>query len=582
MATIKTYWKYFKGYKIGLILGPTFKLTEAVFELFIPLLMAEIINNGIPNNDVKYILQVSGIMLGLGALGLVLALICQYYAAQVAYGFGTALRNDLFAHIMSLSGKEVGDIGISTLVTRMTNDVTLVQNGVNWFIRLAVRAPYIMIGCIIMAFLINAQIAIIFTIASVLICICLYLVMSRTIPKYKDIQKTQDIIARKSSENLSGARVIRAFSRQQEQISKFGEESDNLYDMSVKVGKISGALNPLTFAIANIAIIAIVWLGSTFVDVGTLQNGDIIALVSYMTQTMIVLVVFANFIILFNKSIASAVRISAVLAINPEITEPAMETDFPFTEKSIEFKNVCFAYNQDTEPVINDVTFTVNKGQTVGIIGGTGSGKSTIVQLLTRIFEVDAGSICIDGVDVKDYKFDILKRKIGVVPQESILLKGTILSNLLFANPKSTEQEIENALQISQAKAIVNSKKDGVLAQVLEGGKNLSGGQRQRIAIARAVVKNPEILILDDSASALDYATDAQLRKSIRQDCSQMTVVMVSQRASTIKNSDIILVLNDGVIEEQGTHAELVKKSGLYYEICVSQKLIVEADENDI
>ena len=580
MNIIKILYKYFKGYKLGLFLGPTLKLSEAVLELFIPIFMANIIDYGIPNNDINYIFQMAGLMLLFGVVGLIFALICQYYAAQVAYGFGNQLRNDLFSHILHLDNEKVYNLGANSLITRMVSDVQLVQNGVNLSIRLLVRAPYIMIGCIIMAFIINAKIAIIFLIATVLTCMSLYFIMYKTIPRYKKIQNSQDIITRKVNDNLMGVRVIRSFCKQKDEVLSFTKESESLSNLSINTGKISALLNPLTFAISNISIVGIVYFGAKFVENGELLNGDIIALVSYMTQTMVVLVVLAKLILALNKSIASAYRIVEVLNIKPNITQGKIEKakkDYP---NSIEFKNVNFSYNKESGTVLNNINFTVKKGESLGIIGGTGSGKSTIVNLLTRNYDVNSGEILIDGENVKNYAFKALKNKLGVVMQNSNLLKGSVLDNMHFAKEDASEKEIENALEIAMAKDFIMAKKDKLFTHISEGVKNLSGGQKQRLTIARAIVKNPEILILDDSFSALDYKTDANLRKALKEKCVDMCTVIISQRALTIKNCDNIIVLNDGDLVEQGTHEELLQNKAIYYEICVSQKLVEEAEIN--
>ncbi|MEG2769909.1 MAG: ABC transporter ATP-binding protein [Oscillospiraceae bacterium] len=576
VSTIKKLWKYFKGYKTLLVLGPVFKLIEAILELFIPLIVAKIIDVGIKNNDGDYVIKMGVLMLVFGAVGLIFALLCQYFAAKVAYGFGCGLRRGLFAHIMTLSGKEVSEVGTQTLVTRMTSDITQVQNGVNMFIRLAVRAPFLTIGSVIMAFTINFEIAIYFLLAVFLISLVLYFVMHKSIPQFKNIQQSQDIISRKTSENLGGARVIRAFVRQKEQVESFEEQGDILAEKIVKVSKYSNALNPLTYAIANIAIIVIVWLGAKAVNGGMLANGDILALVSYMTQTMLSLVVFANTIVLFNKAIASVTRITSVLNLESAVDEGNVQKENENVQNSIEFKNVTFAYNENAAAAINDVSFCVKNGQTLGIIGGTGCGKSTLVQLVSRAFDCQKGEVIVMGENVKNYSFKTLKNMLGVVPQTSVLLKGTVRENICFGNENATDEEIFTALKTAQGYEILQKMPDGLASQVAEGGKNLSGGQKQRFAIARAIVKKPKILILDDSASALDYATDAALRTALKTDCKNMTTIIISQRAASIKNADIILVLNEGKLIDSGTHDELLLKSELYREICVSQNLVKE------
>lgn len=570
MVIIKALFKYLNGYKGRAVLGTVLKFAEAVLELFIPVLMSKIIDIGIANADTAYIIKTGLIMLGFGALGLCCALTCQYFAAVTAYGFGRNLRRGLFEKILTFSGPEINRFGTGTLITRMSNDVIQVQNGVNMFIRLAVRAPFLTVGCVVMAFTINLKAGFIFLAALVILVLVLYLIISRNIPQYTSIQQTHDKISRLSGENLQGARVIRAFNRQDEQIEEFNETGDILAKKSVKAGMLAGMLNPLCYAVANIAIVAIVWVGAGQVDLGLLQNGDIIALVSYMTQTMLVLIVFANILVLFSKAAASAKRLEEILTVTPEIQEqPGCVKHID--KGGIEFDNVTFSYNKGAVPALKNASFSVKKGETLGIIGGTGSGKTTIINLLTRTFDADEGSVKIGGVDIRSASFSALSEKIGVVPQTSVLLRGTIRDNMRFANPDITDEEIFSALKTAQAYEIVVNMPEGLDYGVSEGSKNLSGGQRQRLAIARALCAKPDILILDDSSSALDYATDAALRRSLKHDCEGMTVIIVSQRAATVKNCDKILVMDNGVITAQGTHDELLKASDIYREICTLQ-----------
>lgn len=570
MVKIKTLFKYLKGYRGRAVIGTALKFTEAVLELFIPVLMSKIIDVGIANGDTAYIIKKGLTMLGFGALGLCAALTCQYFAAVTAYGFGRNLRKGLFDKILTFSGPEINRFGTGTLITRMSNDVIQVQNGVNMFIRLAVRAPFLTVGCVVMAFTINIKAGFIFLAALAVLVLVLYLIISRNIPQYSSIQQTHDKISRLAGENLQGARVIRAFNRQDEQIEAFNETGDILAKKSVKAGMLAGMLNPLCYAVANIAILVIVWVGAKQVDLGFLQNGDIIALVSYMTQTMLVLIVFANILVLFSKAAASAKRLEEILTVTPEIAEQP-DCVKSIDGSDIEFDNVTFCYNKGAVPAIKNASFHIEQGKTLGIIGGTGSGKTTVVNLITRTFDADEGSVKIGGTDVKNAAFSALSKKIGVVPQTSVLFRGTIRSNMQFANPDITDKEIYAALKTAQAYEIVANMPEGLDYGVSEGSKNLSGGQRQRFAIARALCAKPDILILDDSSSALDYATDAALRHSLKHDCAGMTVVMVSQRAATVKNCDKILVMDNGVITAQGTHDELLKTSDIYREICTLQ-----------
>lgn len=575
---MKQLFSSFKGYYKELILGPIFKLTEAIFELFIPILMANIIDIGIKNGDIRYILQRGGLMLLLGVLGLAAALTCQYFAALVAHGFGRSLRDRLFRHVLSLSNKETDAIGTNSLITRLTNDVTQVQTGVNMFIRLAIRAPFLAIGSIVMAMTINFKISIIFLVSTPLIIWVLYIIMHKTIPYYTKIQKKQDRLNAIAGENLAGVRVIRAFSRQEQEVEDFKTAGNELSDIVVRVGKISAALNPITYIIVNFAIVLIVWVGANFAFTGDIEAGKIIALVNYMTQTLLALIVLANLIVLFTRATASAKRVVEIFKIQPGIQGAKETLTDQKTNDRVNFSNVTFAYTKGSEAALQNINFTVTPGQTVGIIGGTGSGKSTIVNLLMRYYDVDCGDIFIDGVSIKNYTLEDLRAKIGLVPQTAMLFNGTIRDNLKLGKQNATDEELWQALTTAQGAEFVEKMPSQLDTIIEENGKNLSGGQKQRLTIARALVKQPEILILDDSASALDFATDAALRKALKTQTSDMTVFMISQRASTIKNADQILVLDDGVLVGVGTHETLLKDCEVYHEICVSQKLISEGE----
>lgn len=571
---MKLLWKYFEGYKKELVLGPVCKLAEAVLELFIPLLMAQIVDVGIPAKDGGYVLKMGALMLLFGAVGLACAMVCQYYAALAGHGFGQKLRNGLFKKIMTFSGAEISAFGADTLITRLTGDVTQVQNGVNMFIRLAVRAPFLTVGSLIMAFIISPPVGCLFLAALVVIGLILFVIMRRSIPYYLELQKKQDVLTGLTGENLEGARVIRAFCRQKEQAQAFDRAGDAAADTAVRIGRLAGLLNPLTYAVANLAIIGIVWLGAGLANGGFLENGQIIALVSYMTQTLLVLIVLANLVTLFTKAFASAKRIAQVLQTQPAVKNGGEETATATALPRLIFENVSFSYTGDGEPALRQISFTAQAGQTVGVIGGTGAGKSTLGRLICRFFDVTQGRVLVDGADVRGQKLSILRGKIGYVPQGASLFRASVRENIRFGKQDASDEEIWAALRTAQAAEIVEKLDGGLDAEIAEGGKNLSGGQRQRFTIARALVRKPKLLILDDASSALDYATDAALRRALHQDLAGTTVVMISQRAATIKNADHILVLDDGELAAAGTHEELLQKSPLYREICVSQKLV--------
>lgn len=560
-----------KGYYKQLILGPTFKLTEAILELFIPLLMADIIDTGIRTGNVRYIVTRGLFMLGLGAIGLVCAMICQYYAAVCAQGFGRSLRGQLFRHVYALSPTQCGEMGASSLITRVVSDVNQVQTGVNMFIRLAVRAPFLAVGSVVMALIIDWKIGLIFLVSTPLIVLVLYIIMRRSVPYYTNIQARQDGLARLAGENLAGARVIRAFARRDSEIRQFGAASDAMADATIHVGKISAALNPLTSVIVNLAIVAIVWMGGMFADTGRLEQGQIIALVNYMTQTLLALIVLANLIVIFTRAVASAGRVAEVLNMEPDMTAPATSPAAVQGAPRIAFDALTFAYHVPGAPAVEDISFAVQKGETLGVIGGTGCGKSTLMQLLLRFYDPQKGSVSVDGVDVRAYASGDLRAKIGYVQQTAQLFSGTVRSNLQLGAPQADDAALWRALEIAQGKQFVQEKQDGLDALVEEGGKNLSGGQKQRLTIARALAAQPDILILDDSTSALDYATDAALRAALQRETGDMTVVLISQRAVTLKHADKILVLDDGRAVGLGTHEALLENCPVYSEICASQ-----------
>lgn len=564
--------KYLKDYKKESILGPLFKLLEASFELFVPLVMAKIIDIGIKNQDIGYIIKMGGILILLGIIGLSCSLTAQYFAAKAAVGFGTSLRKELFKHINQFSYTELDTMGTATLITRMTSDINQVQSGVNLVLRLFLRSPFIVFGAMIMAFTINVKAALIFVMAIPLLSIVVFGIMLISMPLYKKVQRQLDKILLKTRENLIGMRVIRAFNRQEDEIKSFDESSDLLVKFQLFVGKISAALNPLTYILINFAVIALVWVGGKQVNSGIITQGAVVALVNYMSQILVELIKLANLIITISKSLACANRVNSALEEKISMIEKKEST---VEEKEnavrVEFENMDFTYAGAKQAALLNISFEAKKGETIGIIGGTGSGKSTLVNLIPRFYDATKGKILINGVDIREYSFSQLRKKIGVVPQKAVLFKGTVRENMKWGKQEAADEEIYQALEIAQAKEIIEEKKEGLDFLIQQEGKNLSGGQRQRLTIARALVKKPEILIMDDSASALDFATDAKLRKAIKENTKDMTVFIVSQRAATIKNADKILVLDDGRLVGAGKHHELFESCEVYKEICLSQ-----------
>lgn len=562
---------YLKNYKKQVIIGPIFKLLEAIFELMVPLVMAKIIDIGVKNGDYGYVVKSGFTLLILGFLGLFCALVCQYSAAKASQGFGTDLRNDLFSHINSLSHSEIDMVGTSSLITRLTNDVNQLQLAVAMFIRLAFRAPFIIIGSAVMAMTLDLKLSIVFLFAIPLISLTLFWVMSKSIPFYSNIQKKLDKISLITEENLEGARVIRAFSKEENEKKRFFDASDDFTIASINVSKISALLNPLTSIIMNFAIVAILWYGGYRVNIGALTQGQIIAFVNYMTQISLTLVVFANLVVIFTKAFASGERVQEILEIHSSITDKNAKISPVSNAPKVEFKNVSFSYKGSNKNSLSNANIKVNTGETIGIIGGTGSGKSTLINLIPRFYDVTEGEVLVDGVNVKDYNLNSLRDKIGIVPQKAALFSGSLRENMTLGNKNASDEEIKKAFDIAQASEFVSSLSEGLDTVILQGGKNLSGGQKQRLTIARALVKNPEILILDDSASALDFATDAKLRKAIKEETKNMTVFIISQRATSIKNADKIIVLDNGNIVGIGSHNELLKNCKVYKEICLSQ-----------
>ncbi len=570
---------YLKNYKKEVVIGPIFKLLEAIFELMVPLVMAKIIDIGVKNGDYGYVVKSGFTLLVLGFLGLFCALVCQYSAAKASQGFGTDLRNDLFSHINSLSHSEIDMVGTSSLITRLTNDVNQLQLAVAMFIRLAFRAPFIIIGSAVMAMTLDLKLSIVFLFAIPLISLTLFWVMSKSIPFYSNIQKKLDKISLITEENLEGARVIRAFSKEENEKKRFYNASDDFTVASINVSKISALLNPLTSIIMNFAIVAILWYGGYRVNIGALTQGQIIAFVNYMTQISLTLVVFANLVVIFTKAFASGERVQEILEIHSSITDKNAKTSPVSNAPKVEFKNVSFSYKGSNKNSLSNANIKVNTGETIGIIGGTGSGKSTLINLIPRFYDVTEGEVLVDGVNVKDYNLNSLRDKIGIVPQKAALFSGSLRENMTLGNKNASDEEIKKAFDIAQASEFVSSLSEGLDTVILQGGKNLSGGQKQRLTIARALVKNPEILILDDSASALDFATDAKLRKAIKEETKNMTVFIISQRATSIKNADKIIVLDNGNIVGIGSHNELLKNCKVYKEICLSQLSSEEVDK---
>lgn len=560
---------FLKNYRKELVLGPFFKLLEAVFELIIPVVMAKIIDNGIANRDSAYVWKLSGVIVLLGVCGLGFALTCQYLAAKCAYGFGTELRTALYKHINTLSYTSIDKIGTSSLVNRLTNDSMTVQNGVNMFIRLAVRAPFLVIGAAVMAFTIDIRLSLVLITAAPLISVIIFLIMRKTVPMYRKSQQKLDRAALLTRESLDGTRVVRAFSRQNEEIEEFEEAVNDIAECSAAVGKISAILNPAAFMIMNLGIAAIVWFGGLRIDSGSLTQGELTAFTNYMTQILLALVVLANLIVIFTKAFASANRISEVFELPQEQTGSFMPD--MSSENIIEFRGVSFTYEGSGENSVHDLSFTLRRGETLGIIGGTGSGKSTAAALIPAFYRPTEGEVIVEGVNTCDVSVEELRRLIGTVPQKNLLFSGTLRENMQWRKPDATDDEIIAALKTAQAWEFAEKLPDGLDTRISQGGKNLSGGQKQRIAIARALVGKPDILILDDSTSALDYATDLKLRQALKTDLADTTVVMISQRTTSLTDADRIIVMEDGAPVGIGTHSELIGSCEVYSDIYRSQ-----------
>ena len=565
--------KYLRNYKKETILAPLFKLLEASFELFVPLVMAAIIDYGIGKSDIRYVLKMGGVLIALGIIGLVCSITAQYFAAKAATGFSTELRHELFEHIQNLSYTRMDTIGTSTLITRMTSDINQVQSGVNLVLRLFLRSPFIVFGAMVMAFTVDVKAALVFVVAIPLLSLVVFGIMLITMPLYRKVQSNLDAVLGVTRENLTGVRVIRAFNKEADEKKRFKQQNQVLTDAQKFVGKISGLMNPVTYIIVNGALIVLIYTGALRVDAGIITQGAVVALVNYMNQILVELVKLANLIITVTKAIACGNRIQSVFEEETGMSEGNLTwpEEEQHTMPVVEFDHVNLRYAGSGEDSLTDISFRAMPGQTIGIIGGTGSGKSSVVNLIPRFYDATGGTVRIYGKDAKEYKIEDLRSHIGVVPQKAVLFQGTIAQNLRWGKETASDAELEKAIEISQAKEFVDEKEDRLDYQIEQSGKNLSGGQRQRLTIARALVRNPEILILDDSASALDFATDAKLRKAIRQMDSHPVVFIVSQRASSIQYADQILVLDDGELVGIGTHAELMNSCEIYREIYESQ-----------
>ncbi len=562
--------RFLKPYRKEMILGPFFKLLEAIFELIVPVVMAKIIDHGIAQQDAVYVGKMCGLIVLLGICGLCFALTCQYFAAKCAFGYGTDLRKALYQHMNTLSETEIDHLGTSTLINRITNDVTASQSGVNMFIRLASRAPFLVLGAIIMTLVIDAQLALIFLLIAPLAAFVLYHVMNKTIPLYTQNQKKLDGIARHTGENLDGVRVIRAFARQKRETEQFQDECAALEQRMITAGRISAILNPVTFVIMNLGIVAVLWFGGIHVNTGKLSQGDLTAFTNYMTQILLAMIALANLIVILTKAQASSLRVAEVLEIQSSMKDGSEQVEIPEQGEILAFSHVSFAYDHSGSNALTDIDFCLHKGQTLGIIGGTGSGKSTLAALISRSYDASEGEIRVFGKPIQNYKLKTLHQKISIVPQKSVLMTGTIKENLLWSDPDIPDASLQKALATAQAD-FVQSLSYGINTHLVQGGKNLSGGQKQRLTIARALAGNPAILILDDSMSALDYATDARLRNALKQNYSDMTKIIISQRATSLLHADLILVLDDGLCVGAGTHENLLQTCEIYQEIYHSQ-----------
>ena len=568
---MKQLFKFLSSFKKECILAPLFKLFEATLELFVPLVMAAIIDQGIGSRDYGFIGWMGGILVLLAAVGLTAALVAQYFAAKAAVGFAAGLRQALFRHIQSLSFGDVDQVGSSTLITRLTSDTNQLQAAVNMALRLFLRSPFVVLGAMVMAFTIDVKAALVFVVVIPLLSIVIFGVMFVSIPMYRRVQEALDKLLGRTRENLSGVRVQRAFNKQEQEKGKFAEENQALNKFQMVVGRVSALTNPITYLIINAGVIALIWIGALKVDAGYLSQGQVVALVNYTAQILVELIKLANMIVMVNKAIACGDRVQEVFERKPGLSTPNEETKPGDGDIAVSFEHVGLVYPGTHTESLTDIHFSVKKGETVGVIGGTGSGKTSLVHLIPRFYDITSGKLLVDGVEVHKQSLALLRNRIGVVLQKAVLFEGTIRSNLQWGKKDATEEEMWKTLEIAQAKEVVLGKPDGLDSVVEQGGRNFSGGQKQRLTIARALVRRPEILIMDDSASALDYATDAALRKAIREELKDMTLFIVSQRAASVRNADKIVVLDDGVIVGMGTHDTLIDSCEVYREIYESQ-----------
>ena len=562
---------YLKEYKKETILGPLFKLLEASFELFVPLVVASMIDVGIKTGDTGYIIRMCLVLIALGVIGLVCSITAQYFAAKAAVGFVKKIRHALFRHIQSLSYTELDTLGASTMITRMTSDVNQVQNGTNLTLRLLLRSPFVVFGAMVMAFTIDWKAAMVFVVTIPLLCIVVFGIMLVSIPLYRKVQARLDRLLGITRENLTGVRVLRAFCKENEEIAEFEERNEALTGVQKFVGRISALMNPVTYIIINLAVVALIWTGAIRVEAGILTQGMVIALYNYMSQILTELVKMANLIINITKAVACGNRIASVFEITSSQQQASASPEKPESAPEVEFRNVSLQYKGAGEDSLSGLSFSVRPGETIGVIGGTGSGKTSLVNLISRFYDATGGEVLVRGANVQSYPLEELRSMIGVVPQKAVLFQGTVRENLKWGNPDATDDELWDALASAQAQEVVESKKGGLDFEIEQAGRNLSGGQRQRLTIARALVRRPRILILDDSSSALDFATDAALRKSIRELPYSPTVFLVSQRASSIQYADKIIVLDDGEAVGIGTHEELLRDCAVYQEIYNSQ-----------
>ena len=610
---------YIRDYRVRAILAPLFKCLEACFDLFVPLVISSMIDRGIRSGNLGYVFRMGGLLLALATIGLLCSFTAQFFAAKVAIHTGKGLRNDLFRHINTLGYREIDTLGTSTLITRMTSDINAVESGVNMALRLFMRSPFIVFGAMVMAFTISARAGLIFAVTILILFIVVFGIILTTAPMYRANQGQLDRIMKTTRENLLGVRVVRAFNRQASEIDEFRRENERLTQMQVGVGRISALLNPVTYVIINLAVVYLIYRGGGFVYEGALTQGGLVALVNYMSQILVELIKLANLIIQITRAMASMNRIDGIFELQPAVSDAnasdrdavtapsttavaASAQDAACTSATsasatatvsqrsgdrdsrvpeVEFRQAAFAYTEGAEDALRDISFRAMPGETIGVIGGTGAGKTTLINLIPRFYDVTAGEVFVSGKNVRDYALETLREKIGLVPQRSVLFRGNLRSNMQWGKPDATDAEIYAALKTAQAYDFVEQKGEGLDLRVEQEGRNFSGGQKQRLAIARALVRRPEILILDDSASALDFATDAALRKAIKTDTENMTVFIISQRVSTVRNADQIVVLDDGQVAGIGTHAELYRNCPVYHEICLSQLSQAEAERSD-